>query len=222
MRTQTFACRQCDIRFDIRIKLNRHNAKHHNTETNFLRPGVFLTDDEKERYFDKLRDSYLEVRDKVQSYKQRLETLGQRKGYKKIHRSNPKEQKTSDQDMETIEVDETIPPGWKSGYKKVSHQFFKNGGKADSKCKIYQDPGGRFHMSRRQALRHMTRNKGFSQEEVNIMRAGMEADGWKYDKYLPSGWMVMDGSERKFCSYDYEPFRNTKLLLKHIIVENIV
>ena len=57
MASTMFDCTDCAKSFNMRMKLNRHIAKEHQVEVDFLKPQE-LTEEQKEKHFDSLRDKY--------------------------------------------------------------------------------------------------------------------------------------------------------------------
>ena len=173
-----FACDSCDSKFEMRIKLNRHIAKTHTTASvlDFLKPGAALTDDQKEKYFDELRQHFIELNIKTSDAKQRLESLEKQamERTKLFPKAKPKLKKDEDDDTKHIisAFDHiSLPAGW----------ILRQG--------RLVAPGGAAFQSLYSAMKHLVREGG-SLEDQARMRGELEADGWREVDYLPEGWMT--------------------------------
>ena len=162
----------------MRIKLNRHVARNHNNEDgiDFLQPGVFLSDDEKEKHFDKLRERFSDLSDKVNTYKNKIMYLKVQLTFdepKLEPRNDVVKHEKEIVNNWTISTIEHLPIGWKR--------------KVNSKGII--SPGGNSFSSIHAAIRHMIKESA-PKEDVAIMKTELEKIGWKTVDYLPPGWMI--------------------------------
>ena len=244
MGSQTFSCTACEKEFDMRMKLNRHIAKAHKPTIDFSQ-AVKLTDDEKEQYFENLREKYIETKAQarhmemkvkyLESYLKTInsnqslldsvkeenrfdlkETRPLKKKKKKITKK-PLGRENSIGSYEDIEEDATIPEGWKSA---IKNSYMPTCQKM-IKNKVYWAPDGRYCPSRLQALAYMV-SEDHPKEEVEVMRAGLVGDGWTPFQQLPEGWMAMKESKGllKYATSDFLQLRNCRSALKYMLANN--
>ena len=239
---QIFSCNNCEKEFDMRMKLNRHVAKAHKPVIDFSQP-VKLTDDEKEQYFESLREKYLEIKSQaghmerkfkyLESYLKTIRTTQadlepvKEESRLKVKRhltmkkrkmvKKPVGRENSTGTYEDIEGDQTIPEGWRSAiknsYMPTCQKMIKN--------KVYWAPDGRYCSSRMQALAYMVA-ENHPKEQVDEMKEGMVADGWQTYQQLPEGWMAMKESKGllKYATSDYLQLRNCRNALKYMLANN--
>ena len=196
MGSQTFSCIACEKEFDMRMKLNRHIAKAHKPSIDFTH-AIKLTDDEKEQYFENLREKYIETKAqarhmemKVKYLESYLKTVNSNQSQldsvkdenmfelKKTRPLKKKKKKTTKKPLgrensigsyEDIEGDATIPEGWKSA---IKNSYMPTCQKM-IKNKVYWAPDGRYCPSRLQALAYMV-SEDHPMEEVE---EDVEQDG---------------------------------------------
>ena len=133
-------------------------------------------------------------------------------------KANRTEQKFS-KDYDWNEDDPTIPPGWKS----TTIQMNSFGKIVESNR--YMAPDGRYCSNRLDALRYMTKEGIFTQEDIQTMKEGLTEDGWKADPGLPTGWYMKprkDKVNEATASYHYvsdtfQNFESTKSAIKYMI-----
>ena len=182
---QMFSCTHCEKSFEMRIKLNRHMANSHNRDDDFdfTKPGIELTDDQKEKYFDQLREKFKDLKNKVLTRQALLKSLDI------THQVNVKRDK--DKSFSTDEKvrvkketapsgleDVTLPPGWKI--------------KAFDKAVHISSPGGVSFKSVHGALRHLVQSPtspGFG-EAISNFKSKLAKDGWHAETSLPDGWLT--------------------------------
>ena len=242
MVSQTFSCNTCEKEFDMRMKLNRHVARAHKPVIDFSQP-VKLTDDEKEEYFESLKEKYMDIKSQAGHMERKFEYLesylktiratqallepAKEESNLKVKRNpilkkkkitkKPVGRENSIGTYEDIEGDTTIPEGWKSAiknsYMPTCQKMIKN--------KVYWAPDGRYCSSRMQALAYMVA-ENHSKEQMEEMKVGMLADGWKTYQQLPDGWMAMKESKGllKYATNDYLQLRNCRNALKYMLANN--
>ena len=185
---QMFSCTHCEKMFEMRIKLNRHIANYHNREDDFdfTKPGIELTDDQKVKYFDKLREKFKDLTNKVltkqallkscnKTYQSKVE-LGKAKAFQTDEKVRVKmETSRETPGLEDIE----LPPGWKV--------------KAFDKAVNICSPGGVNFKSVHGALRHLVKTPKTPEVDaaIAIFRSKLLKDGWHSDSSLPDGWLTM-------------------------------
>ena len=133
-------------------------------------------------------------------------------------KANRTEQKFS-KDYDWNEDDPTILPGWKS----TTIQMNSFGKIVESNR--YMAPDGRYCSNRLDALRYMTKEGIFTQEDIQTMKEGLTEDGWKADPGLPTGWYMKprkDKVNEATASYHYvsdtfQNFESTKSAIKYMI-----
>ena len=181
---QMFSCTHCEKSFEMRIKLNRHIANYHNREDDFdfTKLGIELSDDQKVKYFDKLREKFKDLKGKVLT-RQALLKSRERTHQVKRDKANsfPTDEKVrvkKEMMLSGLE-DIVLPPGWKI--------------KAFDKAMHISSPGGVSFKSVHGALRHLVQNPkepGFG-EAIASFRSKLLKDGWHTDNSLPDGWLTM-------------------------------
>ena len=234
MAGERFDCAECGMDFNMRMKLNRHIAKIHKTEAEIDYVNADeLTDEQKETYFDNLREKYFELKDKMtnidQKYKyleNHLETMVN-KTIINISKPNKlrdfKGHANATGNYEHIPEDPTIPPGWKSAFKTCYIPAHIGVPAGTMKMKVYWASNGRYCSSRAQALGYMMSNEDqFRKNDIEKMKEGMMADGWKTIKELPKGWMAMPETSSK-ASLKYTTqfgvlLRNARSAVKYMLV----
>ena len=244
MGSQTFSCTACEKEFDMRMKLNRHIAKAHKPTIDFSK-AVKLTDDEKEQYFENLREKYIETKTQARHMEMKVKYLESylktfntnqsefdpvkdenRFDLKKDRRLKKKKKKITKKPLgrensigsyEDIEGDTTIPEGWKSA---IKNSYMPTCQKM-IKNKVYWAPDGRYCPSRLQALAYMV-SEDHPKEEVEVMKAGLVGDGWTAFQQLPEGWMAMKESKGllKYATSDFLQLRNCRSALKYMLANN--
>ena len=84
--------------------------------------------------------------------------------------------------MRVWEEDERLPEGWQVWRGKEVNNF--------------RGPAGQEFKGRHEAIRFMEEMEA-GEEEVAMMKAGMEEDGWKREEHLPTGWRVRQVRRRR-------------------------
>ena len=134
-------------------------------------------------------------------------------------KSKPTSEKKFSKDYDWNEDDPTIPPGWKS----TTIQMNSFGKIVESNR--YMAPDGRYCSNRLDALRYMTKEGIFTQEDIHTMKEGLTEDGWRADPGLPTGWYMKprkDKVNEATASYHYvsdtfQNFESTKSAIKYMI-----
>ena len=173
--------------FEMRIKLNRHMAITHNRDDDFdfTKPGIELTDDQKVKYFDQLREKFKDLKEKVSTRQALLKSLDITDQVK-VKRDKVKSFSSNEKvkvKKETTRApsgleDVLLPPGWKM--------------KAFDKAVHISSPGGLSFKSVHGALRHLVQNPtnpGFS-EAISNFKSKLAIDGWHTENSLPDGWLT--------------------------------
>ena len=185
---QMFSCAHCEKSFEMRIKLNRHIANSHNSndDFDFTKPGIELTDDQKVKYFDQLREKFKDLREKVlmrQALLKNLDKTHQVKVESKA-KSFPTDEKVRVKKeiiraASGLETNLVLPPGWKI--------------KTFDKAVHISSPAGMSFKSVHGALRHLVQNPmkpGFGEAIFSFKRKLLK-DGWLTKNSLPDGWLTM-------------------------------
>merc|ERR1740129_1625372 len=131
-------------------------------------------------------------------------------------KSKPTSEKKFSKDYDWNEDDPSIPAGWKS----TTIQMNSFGKIVESKR--YMAPDGRYCSNRLDALRYMTKEGIFTQEDIHTMKEGLTEDGWKADPGLPTGWYMKprkDKVNEATASYHYvsdtfQNFESTKSAIR--------
>ena len=231
MASERFDCTECGIDFNMRMKLNRHVAKMHKKEEDIdYINNNGLTDEQKEKHFGNLQEKYFELKDKLININQKYEYLKnllkflEMKPIANISKPNKlrdfKGHANATGNYEQIPDDPTIPPGWKSAFKTCFVPPHSGVPAAAIKMKVYWAPNGRHCTSRAQALGHMMSNEDqFSKNDIEKMKEGMLADGWKTIKGLPEGWMAMsEWSKVKYTTTGGLLLKNSRTAVKYMLV----
>lgn len=124
-----------------------------------------------------------------------------------------------------IDDDTTIPPGWKSCFKQYPHTYSNN--MSSRNMKKYWAPNGKYCSSRRNALQYMVNVLKSSEEDLQLMKKGLEIDGWKRDDKV-EGWFYMDltstnrgkeFSKRQFINPAFSFLMNSKRAMEYLLVK---
>merc|ERR1719186_1144777 len=122
---------------------------------------------------------------------------------------------------EEVKDDQTVPEGWKSA---VCH---------DRKfSKVFWDSEMRFYSSRVEAVKVMVGDKNnYTPREIEMMKKGLESDGWGKHIGLPEGWMYRglqicvtfweeEFTEHQFLSPEFEIVSDHSSVLKTLVSGN--
>ena len=115
----------------------------------------------------------------------------------KVIRSNPTELKW--------QPDIFLPDGWKVAISKH---------KKGSEVKRYMSPEGELLGNLCKALKHVMLNSNLSDEQMEILKDGLEYDGWSKETKLPEGWRVKrENNSESYLSPDLDLFctRNERI-----------
>jgi len=187
----------------------------------YLKEGLELKEDEKVVFFDDLKDKYDTMLKKFTSFEKKCKYLENQvrsleKGKSKAKGKNKRfvGLHNTTASYENIEDDDTIPPGWKASWRLMGEGEISPG----FKQKVYWAPNGRRCTSRIDAVKRMITEFSSSEEDIEIMKAGLIKDGWEPDENLPEGWMhqITKKLGRRFMSKDYDFFKHIKQAIKHI------
>jgi len=134
----------------------------------------------------------------------------------RLFKSKPTTDKKFTKEYDWNENDPTVPLGWKSTV--INMNSF---GKI-VESRRFLAPDGRYCSNRLDALRYMVKEGIFSLEDVNVMKGGLMADGWRMDPKLPEGWYMKprkDKINEATASYHYisdtfQQFESTKSAIK--------
>jgi len=238
MASTMFDCTECAKSFNMRMKLNRHIAKDHQVEVDFLKPQE-LTEEQKEKHFDTLREKYFYIKEQVSTMEKKCEYFESRlkttnktniiQNVKKVMlKSSVKNKKTkrkrfkkkpvgrdgAEGTYEDIPEDHSIPVGWRSA---IKHSFMPTCNKR-IRNKVYWAPDGRYCSSRVQALAYMLAEE-LPSKDIEHMKAGMAADSWQAMEELPEGWMARPDTKGllKYVTADFQQLRNCRSALKHLL-----
>ena len=212
-----YKCDKCDEGFNLKIKLNRHILNNHRG-TAKVDEYDCLTNKEKIRAFDELKQRYHQASEQFSNEETKLSNL-QSKLKSLSLKNNFKQKKYRGLDdttgsYEHIESDDTIPSGWKSSWKKLDF--------CNKKTKIYWAPNGKFCSSRREAILYMLEHLDSGEEDLVKMKSGLVLDGWKEDRDL-AGWYSKrvatskDKSSKVFISPDFNHFKSPRAVLSHLL-----
>ena len=231
----------------MRMKLNRHVAKAHKPVIDFSQP-VNLTDDEKEKCFESLKEKYLEIKSQTGHMEMKVKYL---EGYLKTTSSTQAllEQTKEENSLEAKKngkrsggvrkrkIQRKNPVGRENaigtyediegdetipdGWRSALKNSYMPTCQKMIKNKVYWAPDGRYCSSRMQALAYMMA-ENHSKEKVDKMKEGMLADGWRAYDQLPEGWMAMKESKGllKYATSDYLQLRNCRSALKYMLANN--
>ena len=101
-----------------------------------------------------------------------------------------------------------LPDGWK-----VALTKHKNG----SEVKRYMSPEGELLGNLSKALKHILLNGIVSDEQMEILKDGLEYDGWGKETKLPDGWRVKrESNSESFLSPDLDFFSSRNDLNKFL------
>ena len=102
-----------------------------------------------------------------------------------------------------------LPDGWK-----VAISKHKNG----SEVKRYMSPEGELLGNLCKALKHVMLNSNLSDEQMEILKDGLEYDGWSKETKLPEGWRVKwENNSESYLSPDLDLFGTRKELYKYLV-----
>ena len=108
--------------------------------------------------------------------------------------------------------DPTVPAGW--GIKEVDFR--------KSKVSKLLSPDGRFHASRRAALKFLVDEK-YSDEKIEEMRGMLKHDGWLKHEHLPEKWFFKkskDLADISFISHDGLYLKTIGLAIRHLNINS--
>ena len=101
-----------------------------------------------------------------------------------------------------------LPDGWKVSVSKLG-----NG------CEVrrYMSPEGKLLGNLPKALKHISEFGDVTEDQMSILKDGLEYEGWSKEPRLPEGWMVkIENGQMVYLSPEFEQYSNEESVLRYL------
>ena len=101
-----------------------------------------------------------------------------------------------------------LPDGWKVSVSKLG-----NG----REVRRYMSPEGKLLGNLPKALKHISEFGDVTEDQMSILKDGLEYEGWSKEPRLPDGWMVkIENGQTVYLSPEFEQYSNEESVLRYL------